>query len=37
MFGTNIKVNYREDFQEVGNDDVTDNAGKATTGGEENE
>ena len=37
MFGTNIEVNYREDFQEVGNDDVTDNAGKATTGGEENE
>lgn len=37
MFGTNIEVNYREDYQEVGNDDVTDNAGKATTGGEENE
>ena len=37
MFGTNIEVNYREDFQEVGNDCVTDNAGKATTGGEENE
>lgn len=37
MFGTNIEVNYREDFQEDGNDDVTDNAGKATTGGEENE
>lgn len=37
MFGSNIEVNYREDFQEVGNDDVTDNAGKATTGGEENE
>ena len=37
MFGTNIEVNYREDFQEAGNDDVTDNAGKATTGGEENE
>ena len=37
MFGTNIEVNYREDFQEVYNDDVTDNAGKATTGGEENE
>jgi hypothetical protein len=35
MMGTNIEVNYREDFQEVGNDDVTDNAGKATTGGEE--
>lgn len=34
MFGTNIEVNYREDFQEVSNDDVTDNAGKATTGGE---
>ena len=37
MFGTNIEVNYREDFQEVDNYDVTDNAGKATTGGEENE
>ena len=37
MFSTNIEVNYREDFQEVSNDDVTDNAGKATTGGEENE
>lgn len=37
MFGTNIEVNYREDFQQVGDDDVTDNAGKATTGGEENE
>lgn len=37
MFGTNIEVNYREDIQNVDNDDVTDNAGKATTGGEENE
>lgn len=37
MFGTNIEVNYREDFRNVDNDDVTDNAGKATTGGEENE
>ena len=37
MFGTNIEVNYREDYQYVDNDDVTDNAGKATTGGEENE
>lgn len=37
MFGTNIEVNYREDFQYVDGDDVTDNAGKATTGGEENE
>lgn len=36
MFGTNIEVNYREDFQQAG-DDVADNAGKATTGGEENE
>lgn len=35
MFGTNIEVNYREDYQYVDNDDVTDNAGKATTGGEE--
>ena len=37
MFGTNIEVNYREDFQQVGDDDVADNTGKATTGGEENE
>lgn len=37
MFGTNIEVNYREDFQQAGNDEVPDNAGKATTGGEENE
>lgn len=37
MFGTNIEVNYREDYQYVDNYDVTDNAGKATTGGEENE
>ena len=37
MFGTNIEVNYREEFSTAGNDDVTGNAGKATTGGEENE
>lgn len=37
MFGTNIEVNYREDFQQAGDDDIADNAGKATTGGEENE
>lgn len=37
MFGTNIEVNYREDFQVAGDDDISDNAGKATTGGEENE
>lgn len=37
MFGTNIEVNYREDYQYADNDDVTDNAGKAVTGGEENE
>lgn len=37
MFGTNIEVNYREDFREAGNDDATGNEGKATTGGEENE
>lgn len=37
MFGTNIEVNYREDFQQAGNDEVPDNAGKATTGGGENE
>lgn len=37
MFGTNIVVNYREDFQVAGDDDIADNTGKATTGGEENE
>lgn len=37
MFGTNIEVNYREDFQQAGGDAIADNAGKATTGGEENE
>jgi hypothetical protein len=37
MFGTNIEVNYREDSQLAGDDDIADNAGKATTGGEENE
>lgn len=37
MFGTNIEVNYREDFQQAGDNDIADNAGKATTGGEENE
>lgn len=37
MFGTNIEVNYREDFQLAGNDELLDNAGKATTGGGENE
>lgn len=37
MFGTNIEVNYREDFQQAGDADIADNAGKATTGGEENE
>lgn len=34
MFGTNIEVNYREDYQQYGDGDI---AGKATTGGEENE
>ena len=37
MFGTNIEVNYREDFQVAGDGDISDNAGKATTGGEKNE
>lgn len=37
MFGANIEVNYREDFNQYGDNDVADNAGKATTGGEENE
>lgn len=37
MFGTNIEVNYHKDFQQAGDYDVADNAGKAMTGGEENE
>ena len=37
MFGTNIEVNYREDFQEVGADILPDDTGAYTTGGTGNE
>lgn len=33
MFGTNIEVNYREDFQQVGDATVQDEAGAGTIGG----
>lgn len=37
MFGTNIEVNYREDFQQVDNDILPDDVGANTTGGTGNE
>lgn len=37
MFGTNIEVNYREDFQQVDNDNLQDDVGANTTGGAGNE
>lgn len=37
MFGTNIQVNYREDFQQVDNDTVPEEAGADTIGGSGNE
>ena len=37
MFGTNIEVNYREDYQQVDDDKLPDNAGANTTGGAGNE
>lgn len=37
MFGTNIEVNYREDFQQVDNDILPDDDGADTTGGAGNE
>ena len=37
MFGTNIEVNYREDFQQVDNDILPDDVGAVTTGGAGNE
>ena len=37
MFGTNIEVNYREDFQQVGNDTIPEDAGADTIGGAGNE
>ena len=37
MFGTNIEVNYREDFQQVDNDTIPDETGADTIGGAGNE
>lgn len=37
MFGTNIEVNYREDFQQVGDDNQPEDPGADTTGGAGNE
>lgn len=37
MFGTNIEVNYREDFQQVGDDNHSEDPGASTIGGAENE
>lgn len=37
MFGTNIEVNYREDFQQVDNDILPDDVGADTIGGTGNE
>lgn len=37
MFGTNIEVNYREDFQQVNNDNQPEDPGADTIGGAGNE
>lgn len=37
MFGTNIEVNYREDFQQVSNDTIPEDVGADTIGGAGNE
>lgn len=37
MFGTNIEVNYREDFQQVGDDNQSEDPGSDTIGGAGNE
>lgn len=37
MFGTNIEVNYREDFQQVGYNNQPEDTGADTIGGEGNE
>ena len=37
MFGTNIEVNYREDFQQVDNETLVDEPGADTIGGTGNE
>lgn len=37
MFGTNIEVNYREDFQQIGDDNQPEDPGAKTIGGAGNE
>lgn len=37
MFGTNIEVNYREDFQQIGDDNQPEDPGAETIGGAGNE
>lgn len=37
MFGTNIEVNYREDFQQISNDNKPEDPGAGTIGGAGNE
>lgn len=37
MFGLNIEVNYREDFQQVGEDNEPEDPGADTIGGDDNE
>ena len=37
MFGTNIEVNYREDFQQIGDENQTEDPGTDTIGGAGNE
>mgnify|MGYP000119689030 CR=1 FL=1 len=37
MFGLNIEVNYREDFQQVGEDNEPEDPGADTIGGDGNE
>lgn len=37
MFGTNIEVNYREDFQQIGDDNQPEDPGADTIGGAGNE
>lgn len=37
MFGTNIEVNYREDFQQVGDENQPEDRGADTIGGDGNE
>lgn len=37
MFGTNIEVNYREDFQQIGDDNQQEDPGADTIGGAGNE